>query len=89
MAKARFDIKSVQDEAVKSVQRVYQAGVGVTDLAVKTVRETAADAQKRLVEFDAKATRANLFTFFQRFLHAEDATPGPVPLIRRERRTAL
>jgi heparin binding hemagglutinin HbhA len=53
------------------LKRVIDAGVGVTDLAVKTVRDYSADAQKRLVstqktvqksvvEFDAKATRASI-----------------------------
>jgi len=48
MAKAKFDIKSVQTEAQKSAQRAFHAGVGVTDLAVEVVRDYAAEAQKRL-----------------------------------------
>jgi heparin binding hemagglutinin HbhA len=51
------------------LKRVIDAGVGVTDLAVQTVRDYSADAQKRLataqktvqksvVEFDVKSTRA-------------------------------
>jgi heparin binding hemagglutinin HbhA len=47
------------------LKRVIDAGVGVTDLAVKTVRDYSADAQKRLstaqrtvMEFDPKTARA-------------------------------
>jgi hypothetical protein len=70
MAKAKFDIsqldlKTVQTEAAKSAQRVFNAGVGVTDLAVGVVRDYAAGAQERVAAaqktvttFDAKATRA-------------------------------
>jgi hypothetical protein len=62
MAKAKFDIKSVQTEATKSAQRVLNAGVGVTDLAVETVRDYVAGTQKRVadvrqsvVEFEPRA----------------------------------
>ncbi len=67
MAKATFDIKTIQTlqtEAQKSAQRVFHAGVGVTDLAVEVVRDYAAEASKRLSEvqksvttFDPKAAR--------------------------------
>src|SRR5690349_4707796 len=49
MAKAKFDIKTVQTEAQKSAQRAFHAGVGVTDLAVAVVRDYTAGAQKRIV----------------------------------------
>ena len=49
MAKAKFDIKTVQTEAQKSAQRAFHAGVGVTDLAVEVVRDYTAGAQKRIV----------------------------------------
>jgi hypothetical protein len=65
MATAKFDIKTVQTEAVKTAQRVLNAGVGVTDLAVGAVRDYTAGAQKRLaaaqqavVTFEPKAGRA-------------------------------
>jgi heparin binding hemagglutinin HbhA len=45
MAKA-FDIKQLD----KTAQRVFHAGVGVTDLAVGAVRDYAAGTQKRVVE---------------------------------------
>ena len=48
MAKAKFDIKTVQTEAQKSAQRAFHAGVGVTDLAVEVVRDYTAGAQKRI-----------------------------------------
>jgi heparin binding hemagglutinin HbhA len=64
MAKAKFDIKTVQTEAQKSAQRVFQAGVGVTDLAVGAVRDYADEVQKRLTAarktvttLDPKTTR--------------------------------
>ena len=64
MAKAKFDIKTVQTEAQKSAQRAFHAGVGVTDLAVEVVRDYAAGAQKRIVSlqksvstFEPKALR--------------------------------
>jgi hypothetical protein len=52
MAKATFDIKSldlktVQVEAQKSAERVFFAGVGVTDRAVEVVRDYVAGAQKK------------------------------------------
>jgi hypothetical protein len=50
MAMAKFDIKTVQTEAQKSAQRVFQAGVGVTDLAVEVVRDYATGTQKRVAE---------------------------------------
>ena len=50
MAKAKFDIKTVQTEAQKSAQRVFHAGVGVTDFAVEVVRDYAAGTQKRVAE---------------------------------------
>ena len=58
MAKAAFpklpvmqlDIKTVQTEAAKSAQRVFNAGVGVTDLAVETVRDYVAGTQKRVAD---------------------------------------
>ena len=49
MPKTTFDITTIQTEAQKSAQRVFHAGVGVTDLAVEVVRDYAAEAQKRLV----------------------------------------
>ena len=49
MPKTTFDITALQTEAQKSAQRVFHAGVGVTDLAVEVVRDYAAEAQKRLV----------------------------------------
>jgi hypothetical protein len=69
MAKApslkQFDIKTIQTEATKSAQRVLNAGVGVTDLAVGALRGYAADAQKRFTAaqqsvstFDPKTGRA-------------------------------
>jgi heparin binding hemagglutinin HbhA len=69
MAKAKFDIKqldikTVQTEAAKSAQRVFNAGVGVTDYAVEVVRDYVAGTQKRVADvqktvttFDPKATR--------------------------------
>jgi hypothetical protein len=48
MAKTTFDITTIQAEAQKSAQRVFHAGVGVTDLAVEVVRDYAAEASKRL-----------------------------------------
>ena len=64
MAKAKFDIKTVQTEAQKSAQRAFHAGVGVTDLAVEVVRDYTAGAQKRIVSlqksvstFEPKALR--------------------------------
>lgn len=50
MAIAKFDIKNVQTEAQKSAQRVFNAGVGVTDLAVETVRDYVAGTQKRVAD---------------------------------------
>ena len=52
MAKATFDIKSldlktVQVEAQKSAERVFFAGVGVTDRAVEVVRDYVTGAQKK------------------------------------------
>jgi hypothetical protein len=70
MAKAKFDItqfdlKTIQTEAAKSAQRVLNAGVGVTDLAVETVRDyvagtqkRVADVQKTVVTFDPKTIPA-------------------------------
>jgi hypothetical protein len=65
MAIAKFDIKTVQTEAQKRAQKAFQAGVGVTDLAVEAVRDYAAEAQKRLaaaqqsvITFDPKVSRA-------------------------------
>jgi heparin binding hemagglutinin HbhA len=65
MAIAKFDIKNVQTEAQKSAQRVFSAGVGVTDYAVEVVRDYVAGTQKRVAEvqktvttFDPKTTRA-------------------------------
>ncbi len=46
----QFDIKAVQAEATRSAQRVLNAGVGVTDLAVETVRDYVAGSQQRLAE---------------------------------------
>jgi heparin binding hemagglutinin HbhA len=64
MAMAKFDIKTVQTEATKSAQRAFNAGVGVTDLAVGAVRDYAAEAQKLLaaaqqsvVTFDPNVSR--------------------------------
>jgi hypothetical protein len=64
MAKATFDIKTIQTEAQKRAQKAFHAGVGVTDLAVEVVRDYAAEAQKRLASaqksvttFDPKAAR--------------------------------
>jgi hypothetical protein len=45
MAKAKFDIKSIEIPA--PVARPLYAGVGATDLAVEYVREAVADVQKR------------------------------------------
>ncbi len=45
MAKAKFDIKSL--EIPTPVARPLYAGIGATDLAVEYVRETVADVQKR------------------------------------------
>ncbi len=47
MAKAKFDIKSIEIPA--PVARPLYAGVGATDLAVEYVREAVADVQKRFV----------------------------------------
>ena len=48
MAKAKFDIKSIEIPALPpTVARPLYAGVGATDLAVEFVRETVADVQKR------------------------------------------
>ena len=56
MAKAKFDIKTVQTEAQKSAQRAFHAGVGVTDLAVEVVRDYTAGAQKRIVSLQKSVT---------------------------------
>ena len=56
MAKAKFDIKTVQTETQKSAQRAFHAGVGVTDLAVEVVRDYAAGAQKRIVSLQKSVT---------------------------------
>ena len=55
MAKAKFDIKSLEIPA--AVARPLYAGVGATDLAVEYVRETVADVQKRFagVQKDVRA----------------------------------
>jgi hypothetical protein len=53
MAKAAFDIKTIQTlqtEAQKRARKAFHAGVGVTDLAVEAVRDYAAGTQKRVVE---------------------------------------
>ena len=53
MAKATFDIKTIQTlqtAAQKRAQKAFHAGVGVTDLAVEVVRDYAAGTQKRVVE---------------------------------------
>jgi len=53
MAKATFDIKTIQTlqtEAQKRARKAFHAGVGVTDLAVEAVRDYAAGTQKRVVE---------------------------------------
>jgi heparin binding hemagglutinin HbhA len=66
MAKAKFDIKTVQTEAQKlaqqSAKRAFHAGVGVTDYAVEVVRDYVAGTQKRVadvsksvVEFEPRA----------------------------------
>jgi hypothetical protein len=52
MAKAKFDIKAVdlktvQNEAQKSAERAFYAGIGVTDRAVEVLRTYLADAQQR------------------------------------------
>ena len=69
MAKAKFDIKTVQTEAQKSAQRAFHAGVGVTDLAVEVVRDYTAGAPKRIVSlqksvstFEPKALRTQATT---------------------------
>jgi hypothetical protein len=56
MAKAKFDIKTVQTEAQKSAQRAFHASVGVTDLAVEVVRDYAAGAQKRIESVQKSVT---------------------------------
>ena len=48
MAKAKFDIKTLELPAV-AAKPIY-AGVGATDLAVEYVREHIADAQKKFAE---------------------------------------
>jgi uncharacterized protein (UPF0335 family) len=48
MAKAKFDIKTIELPAVAA--KPLYAGVGATDLAVEYVREYVADVQKRLTE---------------------------------------
>ena len=48
MAKAKFDIKSIEIPAV-AAKPIY-AGVGATDLAVEYVREYVADVQKKFAE---------------------------------------
>jgi heparin binding hemagglutinin HbhA len=66
MAKAKFDIKTVQTEAQKlaqqSAKRAFHAGVGVTDFAVEVVRDYVAGTQKRVagvsktvVDFEPRA----------------------------------
>jgi hypothetical protein len=52
MAKAKFDIKTIQTPATKTLH----AGVGAADLAVETVKGYVADAQKRFegVQKDAQ-----------------------------------
>jgi hypothetical protein len=66
MAKApslkQFDIKTIQTEATKSAQRVLNAGVGVTDLAVGALRGYAAGAQKRFTAAQ-KAAQQSVSTF--------------------------
>jgi heparin binding hemagglutinin HbhA len=53
MAKATFDIKTIQTlqtQAQKRARKAFHAGVGATDLAVGAVRDYAAGTQKRVVE---------------------------------------
>ena len=73
MAKAKFDIKTLQRPPLPA--KPLYAGVGVTDLAVEYVREYVADVQKKLVgyqkdvqktvtefDFEPKALRAQAVT---------------------------
>lgn len=69
MAKAKFDIKSIELPPVAA--RPLYVGVGATDLAVEYVREAVADVQKRFVdvqknvknfEFEPKALREQATT---------------------------
>jgi hypothetical protein len=62
MAKAKFDLKSIEIPTV--AQKPLYAGVGAGDLAYTAVREYVADVQKRITEvqksvtdFDAKKAR--------------------------------
>ena len=61
MAKAKFDIKTVQTEAQKlaqqSAKRAFHAGVGVTDFAVEVVRDYVAGTQKRVADVQQERGR--------------------------------
>jgi heparin binding hemagglutinin HbhA len=54
MAKAKFDIKDIKTEA----QRGLHAGVGAADLALETVKEYVAEAQKRFEAAQKDAQKA-------------------------------
>jgi heparin binding hemagglutinin HbhA len=54
MAKAKFDIKDLKTEA----QRGLHAGVGAADLAIETVKEYVAEAQKRFEAAQKDAQKA-------------------------------
>jgi heparin binding hemagglutinin HbhA len=53
MAKAKFDIKTIQAPATKTLH----AGVGAADLAVETVKAYVADAQKRFEDVSKDAQK--------------------------------
>jgi hypothetical protein len=82
MAKA-FDIKQLD----KTAQRVFHAGVGVTDLAVEVVRDYAAEAQKRAQERLA-ALQQSVITFDPKTLRDQAAQDAKARRTAVEKRVA-
>lgn len=82
MAKA-FDIKQLD----KTAQRVFHAGVGVTDLAVEVVRDYAAEAQKRAQQRFA-AVQQSVTTFDPKALRAQAAQDAKARRTAVEKRVA-
>lgn len=58
MAKAKFDIKTLELPPVAA--KPLYAGVGVTDLAVETVRDYVADVQKKISGYQRTVTTMDL-----------------------------
>jgi heparin binding hemagglutinin HbhA len=69
MAKAKFDIKDLKTEA----QRGLHAGVGAADLALETLKEYAAEAQKRFEAAQKDAQKA--FTTAQKSVKGFEFQP--------------